>query len=97
MLTCMQKINFIIHFLKILQRNGKIASFGLFVHYWLPTPKVITSTCWIPLCLSAGITSISSPAFFWRYCKDIQTSYFGHFESVRLRTPKLIVSTCRKL
>ena len=34
---------------------------------------------------------------FWRYCKDIQTSYYGYFEHTWLHTPKMIVSTCRRL
>ena len=33
---------------------------------------------------------------FWRYCKDIQTSYFGYFGHAWLHTPKMIVSTCRR-
>ena len=35
--------------------------------------------------------------FFWRYCKDMQTSYFGYIGQTRLCTPKMIVQTCRKL
>ena len=27
--------------------------------------------------LSAGKISTSAPMFFWRYCKDMQNSYFG--------------------
>ena len=33
---------------------------------------------------------------FWRYCKDIRTSYFGYFGHAWLHTPKMIVSTCRR-
>ena len=34
---------------------------------------------------------------FWRYCKDMQTPYFGYFEDAWLATPRMIISTCRKL
>ena len=34
---------------------------------------------------------------FWRYCKDMQSSYFGYFGQAWLDTPKMIVSTYRKL
>ena len=37
------------------------------------------------------------PKVFLKYCKDIQTSYFGYFGHPWLRTSKMIVSTCRKL
>ena len=37
------------------------------------------------------------PQVFLKYCKDIQTSYFGYFGDPWLRTSKMIVSTCRKL
>ena len=33
--------------------------------------------------------------FFWRYCKYMQTSYFGYFGHAWLCTPKMIVSTCK--
>ena len=34
---------------------------------------------------------------FWRYCKDMQTSYFGYFGHAWLYTPKMILSTCRRI
>ena len=34
---------------------------------------------------------------YWRYCKDMQTSYFGYFGHAWLHTPKMIVSTCTRL
>ena len=34
---------------------------------------------------------------FWRYCKDMQTLYFGYFGHAWLDTPKIIVSTCTRL
>ena len=38
-----------------------------------------------------------TPMLFWRYCEDIQTSYFGHFGHAWLHKLKMIVSTCRRL
>ena len=50
MLICVQKINFITHFfLKILQRNSKLAILGNFGHAWQHKPKLIVSI-WRNLC-----------------------------------------------
>ena len=38
-----------------------------------------------------------SPMLYWRYCKDMQTSYFGYFGHAWWHTPKLIVSTCTRI
>ena len=38
----------------------------------------------------------SSPVFFWRYWKDIQTLYFEYFGYAWLDTHDMIESTCRK-
>ena len=37
------------------------------------------------------------PQFFWRYRKDMQNSYFRYLGHAWLQTPKMIVSTGRKL
>ena len=58
---------------------------------------MILSTCRKPLCLFAGKKSTSSPMLYWRYCKDMQTSYFAYFSHAWLHTPKMIVSTCARL
>ena len=58
---------------------------------------MILSTCRKPSCLFAGKKSTSSPMLYWRYCKDMQTSYFGYFGHAWLHTPKMIVSTCTRL
>ena len=71
--------------------------FGYFGHAWLRKPKVILSTCRKLSCLFAGKKSTSPALFFWRYCKDMQTSYFGYFGHAWLHTPKMIVSTCTRL
>ena len=34
---------------------------------------------------------------YWRYCKDIQTSYFGYFRHAWLHSLKMIESTCTRL
>ena len=36
------------------------------------------------------------PHVFWKYCEDMR-SYFGYFGLACLRTPKMIVPTCRTL
>ena len=38
----------------------------------------------------------SWPMFFWRYCKDTQTSYFGFFGYAWLDTHNMTKSDCRK-
>ena len=59
--------------------------------------KVILSTHRKLLCLSTQNKSTSFPIIFWRYCKDMQTSYFGYFEHACLCKLKMIVPTCRTL
>ena len=58
---------------------------------------MILSICRKPLCLFAGKKTTSPPPtlLYWRYCKDIQTSYFGYFGHAWL--PKMIVSPCTRL
>ena len=58
---------------------------------------MILSTCRKPLCLFAGKNSSSPPILFWRYCKDMQTSYFEYFGHAWLHTSKMIKSTCTRL
>ena len=48
------------------------------------------------MCLLTCKKSTSSPPFFCRYCKDMQTSYFGYFGHACLHTPT-IESTCGTL
>ena len=57
---------------------------------------MILSTCRKPSRLFAGKKSISSPMLYWRYCKDMQTSYFGYFGHAWLDAKKMIVPTCRR-
>ena len=47
--------------------------------------------------LGSGLKSTLFLTFFWRYCKDVQTSYFEYFGHVWLCTPKMIISACRKI
>ena len=44
----------------------------------LHTPKMIASACRKFSYLSAGKRTTSSSTFFWKYSKDVQTSYFGY-------------------
>ena len=50
--------------------------FGYFGQAWLDAPIMIVSSCRKLLHLSACRKTTSSPTFFWRYCKYIQTPYF---------------------
>ena len=59
---------------------AKILQTCYFVHFehgWLRTLKVIMWTCRKLLGLSISKKLNSSSRFFWRYCKDMETSYFG--------------------
>ena len=58
---------------------AKILQTCYFVHFepgWLRTLKVILWTYRKLPGLSISKKSNSSPRFFWRYCKDMETSYF---------------------
>ena len=87
-LTCKQKINFILPvFAEILQIYCKLVILSTLI---LSPGRKLSSFC-------AGTKRTSSHIFFWRYCKDMQTSYFGYLGHALLRTPKMIKLTCRKL
>ena len=82
MLICLQ----ITHvFIRILQRKlFWVIWIGLATH----TPKMIVFIWRILWCLSASKKWTSSPTFFWRYCKDMQTCYSTYFGQAWLRTGK---------
>ena len=83
--SCRQKINFILKVsFEILQRDCKLNIYGT-----LGTPGYAHP--------SADKKSTLSLMFFWRYWKIIQTYYFGYFGHAWQHTPKIIVSSCRKL
>ena len=84
MFSFMQKINFITHFLlKILQRNSK---------------RVILGNLGISGHVYQQVKNLfHHPCFFWRYSKDMQTSYFGYYGHACLGTLKMIASTCKAL
>ena len=85
-LTCKQKINFILPvFVEILQIYCKPVILGTLI---LSPGRKLSSLC-------AGTKRTSSHIFFWRYCKDMETSYFGNLGHALLRTPKMIKLTCR--
>ena len=92
------KINMILQvFLEILQRYCKFINLGTLGIPGYPNPKwyyqLVENFC---VYLQAK-KSTSSHTFFWRYCKEIHNSYFGYFRHAKLRTPKMILSTSRKL
>ena len=86
---CRQKIKFILHaFLEILQRYCKLIVTNPKWYYQLVENFLVY--------FQAKKQLHSSPVLFWRYCKNMQTSYFGYFGRVWLHTPKMTVSTCRR-
>ena len=96
---CRLKINFILHiFLETLQYCKLIVLgfFGYFGHAWLYIAnwsyQLVEN-----LRIFRGKNSTSSAVLFWRSCKDMETSYFRYFRHAWLQTPKMIVSTCRRL
>ena len=122
MLICVQKINFITQFfLKILQRNSKLAilsNFGMpnfickwkikfILHVFL---EILPRYCKLVVLGTLGMPGYANPKLFyqlvenlrvylqarnqppmlfWRYCKDMQTSYFGFFGHASMHTLKL--------
>ena len=96
MLSSKQKINFITYFfLKLLQRNGKLAVFG---HLGLSGPSKMIVSIWRNFSwLSSTKTSTSFFPCSLRYAKISQNFYFGYFGQGWLLIPKVILSLCRKL
>ena len=93
--------NFIIHFfLKTAKKNKKTIANLLFWVIWTCL-AMHTQSCTINLYKTFVFICRQkinlSHTFFWRYCKDMQSYYFGYVGHASLRTPKMIVSTCRKL
>ena len=77
MTISMQKVNFTTHFLlKISQRSSRHVILGT-----LDMPGYTHQSDNIDLFNTFKFIyrqkSTSFPMFFWRYCKDMQTSYFG--------------------
>ena len=94
---CWQKINLILHvFFEILQRYCKLVIFGTLGIPGYAHPQWCYQLEEIFVFIYRQNIKFT-PIFYWRYCKDMQTSYFGYFEYAWLRTPKMIVSTCRNL
>ena len=88
-----QKMNFI--FFAVLQTYCKLVVLGSFGMPSQTNPKWYYQLV-ENLCLSAGKETTSSLMLFWGYWKDMQT-YFGYFGYPWLHTPKIIVSTYRRL
>ena len=97
MLICRQKNQLhLSRFLEILQRYCELVILAT-----LDIPRCIRLMWYYQLVGNFRVSlqtkkSASSAMFFWRYCKDMQTSYSGFFGHAWLRTPKMIISTCRK-
>ena len=56
----------------------KTCHFWYFCHAWLHTSRLILSTCKKLLMFISCKKCTSFPMFYWRYWKDMQTSYFGY-------------------
>ena len=89
-----QKLNFILHvFFEILQRYCKFIVLGTLGMPGYTHPKwYYQFVVNFPIYLLAK-KSTASPMLFWRYCKDMQTSYFGCFGYAWLHKLKSISST----
>ena len=68
--------------------------FWVFEHTWLCIPKVILTTFRILLSLSAGKKSNSSSMFIWKYCKDMQNSFFRHTQNDSINLQKTLIFIC---
>ena len=92
MFTCKQKINFILPvFLEILQRYCKLVVLGTFNKPGYTHLKYYHLVENFRIYLQAKETLQSHD-----FLKDMQTSYFGYFGHVWIRTPKMVTPTCRK-
>ena len=93
MLIYMQKINIISLFFKILQRNSKLVTLGIWA--CLATHTYNNSiNLKKPLPLFLGKKSTSSLTFSLRYCKPVGLGILDMHGYAHL---KAILSTCRKL
>ena len=69
---------------------------GVIWHAWPHTLKM-TVSFWRNLWqLSADKNQLHPSGFPWDIAKILKTCFFGHFGHVWLRTPKVILWTCRK-
>ena len=76
------------HFSWDIEKISKTCYFGYFGHAWLHRhPKIILSPC-------KKLSRLSGDD---KDMQDMQASYFGYFGHAWIHTPKMIVSTCRKL
>ena len=94
---CKQKIKFILHvFPEILQRYCKLIALGT-----LGMPGYANQSDNINLQKTFAFICRKKINFtamlFWRYCKDNADFLLWYFEHTWLHTPKMIVSTCRRL
>ena len=90
-----------------MQRNSKLAFWVLWA--CLSAQTQILLTCRKLSCLSKKNVGkkmqaknqlhrpLLHPLLFWKYWKDMYSSYFGYLEYAWLHTPKIRVSTCRRV
>ena len=81
---CRHKISFILHvFIEILQGCCKLVIYGTLGMPDYAHPKWYLRNLNFCVYLQEKKSTLS-PLFFWRYCTDMQTSYFGYFGHVWL-------------
>ena len=93
-----QKINFILHiFFEILQRYCKFVILGTLGMPGYAHPKWYYRLVENFRVYLQTKIQLHPLRFGWDIAKLFQTYYFGYFGHVWLRTPRVILSTCRKL
>ena len=83
-LSAYKSLTSLLEYCKEIEKLFWVIWIGLATH----TPKMIVFIWRILWCLSASKKWTSSPTFFWRYCKDMQTCYSAYFGQAWLRTRK---------
>ena len=97
MIICMQKITFITYFfLKILQRNSKLAILRTLSMSGFAHPKWYYQLVEKFSVYQKAKNQLHSPCFSGDIPKMLQTCNLGYFEHAWLCTPKVIISPCRK-
>ena len=94
MLICLQKINFITQF--FLEINSKLVilgNLGIPGHTYLNWYQFIET---FNVYLQAK-NQLHPSRFPWDIARILQTCYFGYLGHAWLRTPRVTLSTCRKL
>ena len=91
-----QKIKFILElFFEILQRYCKLTAFGTLGMHDFGQTQSDTINLQKTFAFICRQKINPRPMLFWRYCKDVQTSYFGYF-SINLKKRLRCLSACQK-